>query len=188
MNEAEGHAQQRLLHAIEAIGLWSDEIHLKRGEYLSTPGKIETRIFQVLSGSLHIFTMEEDETHTIRFAYGNNIFVMLDSYLTGKKGFLYSQALKSTRLRSMRKEDLLTFLHCDDPGDSIERLSTWLNLTETLVYQQMEREIDLLTTAPKERYLRVLNRSPQLFQEIPNKYIAAYLRMTPETLSRLKKS
>jgi len=54
--------------------------------------------------------------------------------------------------------------------------------------QQMERERDLLTSSPMERYLRVKDRSPQLFQEIPNKYIASYLRMTPETLSRLKKS
>jgi len=35
---------------------------------------------------------------------------------------------------------------------------------------------------------RVLTRSPQLFQEIPHKYIAAYLRMSPETLSRLLNS
>jgi hypothetical protein len=56
------------------------------------------------------------------------------------------------------------------------------------VLQQMERERDILTSSPLERYKRVLERSPQLFQEIPNKYIASYLRMTPETLSRIKKS
>ncbi|MEO0734297.1 MAG: Crp/Fnr family transcriptional regulator, partial [Bacteroidota bacterium] len=33
---------------------------------------------------------------------------------------------------------------------------------------------------------RVLARSPRLFQEIPAKYIANYLRMTPETLSRIR--
>jgi hypothetical protein len=52
----------------------------------------------------------------------------------------------------------------------------------------MEREIDLLTVSSKERYLRVLNRSPKVFQEIPHGLIASYLRMSPETLSRLKKS
>ena len=52
----------------------------------------------------------------------------------------------------------------------------------------MERERDILTSSPLERYNRVLKRSPLLFQEIPNKYIADYLRMTPETLSRIKKS
>ena len=59
---------------------------------------------------------------------------------------------------------------------------------EQLILQQLEREKDILTSSPIERYKRVLKRSPQLFQEIPNKYIADYLRMTPETLSRIKKS
>jgi len=59
---------------------------------------------------------------------------------------------------------------------------------EQLTLQQLEREKDILTSSPLERYKRVLKRSPQLFQEIPNKYIADYLRMTPETLSRIKKS
>jgi CRP-like cAMP-binding protein len=64
----------------------------------------------------------------------------------------------------------------------------WMGVLENLVLQQLEREIDILTNSPKERYLRVLKRSPQLFQEIPNRHIANYLRMSPETLSRLKKS
>ncbi|MCH5683547.1 hypothetical protein LWM68_04255 [Niabella sp. W65] len=63
----------------------------------------------------------------------------------------------------------------------------WAAMLENLVLQQIEREKDLLIQSPKERYERVLKRSPQLFQEIANKYIAAYLRMSPETLSRLKK-
>lgn len=64
----------------------------------------------------------------------------------------------------------------------------WTTILENLVIQQMEREIDILTNSPKERYQRVLKRSPQLFQEIPNRHIANYLRMSAETLSRLKKS
>ena len=64
----------------------------------------------------------------------------------------------------------------------------WKKLLEAFVIQQMERETDLLTTSPEARYQRILKRSPQVFQEIPHKYIASYLRMSPETLSRLKKS
>ncbi|MNY13906.1 hypothetical protein D3C86_1470610 [compost metagenome] len=83
----------------------------------------------------------------------------------------------------IRKEDFMQWIYSD-----IAYTQLWARLMEDLVVQQMEREIDLLTTAPKTRYERVLARSPQLFQQIPNKYIASYLRMSPETLSRLKKS
>lgn len=64
----------------------------------------------------------------------------------------------------------------------------WDQILEQLILQQMEREKDILTTSPIKRYQRVLQRSPQLFQKIPNKHIASYLKMSPETLSRLKKS
>ena len=62
------------------------------------------------------------------------------------------------------------------------------SLIEDVVVQQLEREIDILTNSPQECYQRVLKRSPTLFQEIPALHIAAYLRMTPETLSRIRKS
>ena len=75
----------------------------------------------------------------------------------------------------------------NDPASLLLLLLLWKQILELLVYQQMEREIDLLTYSPQKRYERVLQRSPQLFQEIPSKYIASYLRMSPETLSRLKK-
>jgi CRP/FNR family transcriptional regulator, anaerobic regulatory protein len=61
-------------------------------------------------------------------------------------------------------------------------------MLETLLTQQIEREVDLLTASPTERLSRVLKRSPNLFQEVPLKYIANYLRMTPETLSRIRNS
>ena len=71
---------------------------------------------------------------------------------------------------------------------SEENTKIWHLILGDLIFQQMERERDILTSSPIKRYKRVLSRSPQLFQEIPNKYIASYLRMTPETLSRIKKS
>lgn len=77
----------------------------------------------------------------------------------------------------------MKFVHAN-----VENKILWNKILEYLILQQMEREVDILLASPKERYERVLRRSPQLFQEIPHKYIASYLRMTPETLSRLKKS
>ena len=90
------------------------------------------------------------------------------------------QAIKKSRIRVITKEIVLNDLAAD------VYQKWWIEVLENLVLQQMEREIDLLTASPKERYLRVLKRSPALFQEIPHRYIANYLRMSAETLSRLK--
>lgn len=157
-------------------------IQLERNEFLKVKGSIDTNVYFVENGSLRIFILDDYEEQTIRFGYQGNIIVSLDSFLSGKPSDLYIQALKKTTVKVISKSNFLKFI------DDKENRDWWLNTLENLVLQQMEREVDLLTNSPKERFERVLKRSPQLFQEIPHKYIANYLRMSAETLSRLKKS
>ena len=68
----------------------------------------------------------------------------------------------------------------------IER--AWRKLTEEALLGKIQREVEMLTFTPNERYERLLERSPHVFQKIPLKYLASYLRMSPETLSRIRKS
>ena len=166
----------------EIISLSNKTIILERNDFLKMNGSIDTNVYFVESGSLRIFILNDFEEQTIRFGYKDNIVVSLDSYFTGKPSDFYIQAIKKSIVKVIPKSEIDTFIK------SPANLNWWLNVLENLIVQQMEREVDLLTSSPKERYLRVLKRSPQLFQEIPNRYIANYLRMSPETLSRLKKS
>jgi len=156
---------------------------LPRNAYLKTGGTKDTNIYFVESGSIRIYILDKNEAHTIRFGYRNNFIVAMDSFITNQESDLYIQALKETKVRKMSKANFFDFVN-----SSSENQEVWNAMQQKLILQQLEREIDLLTSAPGERYERVLKRSPQLFQEIPLKYIANYLRMTPETLSRLKKS
>lgn len=168
---------------MKEIAQLSDKtITIDRNEFLKVKGNIDTNIYYIESGSLRVFVLDDYEDQIIRFGYRDNIIVSLDSFLTGKPSNLFIQAIKKTVVKVVTKQQIDSWLETD--GNS----NLWINILENLVIQQMEREIDILTNSPKERYERVLKRSPQLFQEIPNKHIANYLRMTPETLSRLKKS
>jgi len=172
-----------LLQNIEENNLWKERIVLNRNEYLKVSSSIDTNVYLIDSGSLRIFIIDEFEEHTIRFGYKNNLIVSLDSFISGNPSDFYIQAIKKTEVRVLKKSSLNKLI-----DSSLELQQNWNEILEQLILQQLERERDILTTSPIERYKRVLKRSPQLFQEIPNKYIASYLRMTPETLSRLKKS
>lgn len=155
-------------------------ILLQRNEFLSKAGNIDTHIYYVAEGSLRIFRCDEHTEQNIRFGYRGNLLVALDSFLSGQTTEYYIQALKKTKVNVITQEAFRDYIQ-HHPGD-------WIRILEDLAFQQMEREADLLTQSPRERYHRVFRRSPQLFQEIPLKHIANYLRMSPETLSRLKKS
>lgn len=166
----------------EIVALSAQTITVERNEFLKTNGTIDTNVYYIESGSLRVFVLDDDQEQTIRFGYQSNIIASLDSYLSGKPSSFFIQAIKKSVIKVITKQQIDKLLKTET------NLKLWTTILEELVIQQMEREIDILTTSPKERYLRVLKRSPQLFQEIPNKHIANYLRMSPETLSRLKKS
>ncbi|MCA5006808.1 Crp/Fnr family transcriptional regulator [Sphingobacterium bovistauri] len=166
----------------EIIELSNKEITINRNEFLKVKGSIDTNLYYIKSGSLRVFVLDDYEEQTIRFGYKENLIVSLDSFLTGKPSDLYIQAIKKTVAKVITKKQIDKYL------ENEYNRNIWIQILENLVIQQMEREIDILTNSPKERYERVLKRSPQLFQEISNKHIANYLRMSAETLSRLKKS
>ncbi len=166
----------------ELVDLSTKSVNLERNDYLKVSGSADTNVYYVESGSLRVFVLDDCEEQIIRFGYTGDLIASLDSFFSGKPSELYIQAIKKTVVWVIPKQEIDAFLQRDS-----NRL-LWANMLESLIIQQLEREIDILTTSPKERYLRVLKRSPRLFQEIPNRYIANYLRMSAETLSRLKKS
>lgn len=175
-----------IAHFIQQIddqNLWDNQLFLKRNEFLKSKGSIDTNLYFIVSGTFRIFVDEDVEEHIIRFGYKNNFIAALDSFISEKPSDLCIQALKKTELKVIQKKTFMQFVE-----SSAENTKVWLLMLGELIFQQLERERDILTSSPTLRYKRVLARSPQLFQEIPNKFIASYLRMTPETLSRIKKS
>ena len=174
---------QLLIETIENKYLWEKEVVINRNEYLKVKGSIDTNLYFIEEGSLRIYHIDEYEEHTIRFGYQNNFIVSLDCFITEQPSDYYIQALKKTKLKVLKKSTFKQLINSEK-----ELQNFWTLILEQIVLQQLEREKDILTSSSIERYKRVLKRSPQLFQEIPNKYIANYLKMAPETLSRLKKS
>lgn len=172
-----------LYKRIEAQSLWQKTILLNRNDFLKRSGARDTHLYYIVSGSLKVFIEDASEEHILRFGYQHDFLTVLDSFITEGPSDLGIQALKKTELKVLTKARYLEFVNAN-----VENKQLCDTLLEQLLLQQMEREKDILIRSPRERYQRVLQRSPQLFQEIPHKYIASYLRMSPETLSRLKKT
>lgn len=158
----------------------NEPVVLARNEYLLKEGEVERFAYFIADGALRVFLVSEFEEHTIRFGYKDSIITSLSSFITGKPSEFYLQAIRKTTVYKFPKEQFLEKVHSTESG-----VREYNAMLQNLVLQQMEREVDLLTHSPAERLKRVMERSPQLFQEIPSKYVASYLRMTPETLSRL---
>ncbi|NVK27219.1 MAG: Crp/Fnr family transcriptional regulator [Flavobacteriia bacterium] len=172
-----------LLEKLESAGILQNPETLSRGERIICPGEMERNIYFIQDGAMRIFFVHDDEEYITRLAYSGDIITALDSFITKKPTDFYIEAIRSTTVRKASVEDYLRLMKTD-----AEMLEMWDSMLGLLVTQQMERERDLLIPSPAVRYERVVARSPKLFQEVPLKYIASYLRMTPETLSRILKS
>lgn len=165
------------------IALAEQTLTVSRHAYLKQGYTADNRVFYIESGAIRAFIVNDDgEDQNIRFGYKGNLIVALDSFFTGKPSPLYLQALKKTVVKVITKTQIDFFVQQEN------HWKWWVQLLESLVVQQLEREVDLLTPSPRKRFERVLERSPKVFQEIPHRHIANYLRMSAETLSRLQKS
>ena len=171
-----------IISLITANNLIDKTIVVERNEILKHEFTVDTDIYFVKEGSLRVYVRDGEDERNIRFGYANNLLVSLDSFLTEQPSEFVIEAIKKSTVWVISKQTFMHFVEQDEL-----HLRIWNGILEDLVIQQIEREKDLITSSPKERFERVLKRSPQLFQEIPNRHIANYLRMTPETLSRLKK-
>ncbi len=172
--------QKKLITSLNEI---ATEKTISKGEFLIKEGEIERNLYRVERGAVRVFYLSEFEEHTIRLGYEGSFITSLSSFIKGTPSEFYIDAIRKTTLKVIPKENLLKLVNVN-----MESVKQYIQLLEDLITQQIEREVDLLITSPIERLNRVLSRSPNLFQQIPLKYIASYLRMKPETLSRIRNS
>jgi CRP-like cAMP-binding protein len=172
---------EKLYTHLNEANLWHDRFTIKRGEHLHMEGKTDTNIYYVEEGTLRSYVIVNDEEQCIRFGYAGDFIGAMDSYINHRPTTFNTQALRKCTVRVLRQSDFQGMM-----VSSPALAELWQSIMSWMIVGQLEREIDLLTNSPEERYLRVLNRGERVFQEIPAKYIANYLRMTPETLSRVR--
>jgi CRP-like cAMP-binding protein len=170
--------------AIEALCVaWKQTGTIKRHDYLIQKDQVETNLFFIIEGTLRIYYPYQDEEICVGFAYPGNVICSYPSFIKQKPSAYYIQALSSLSYVAIKQRDFYALF---DEHPKIER--AWRLLQEDALMGKIERETEMLTYTAEERYARLLERSPHIFQHIPRKYIASYLRMSPETLSRLRPS
>jgi CRP-like cAMP-binding protein len=66
-------------------------------------------------------------------------------------------------------------------GDKICRFAA-----EGLFIHKQQQQIDILTKTAKERYMEIQQQYASMLQRTPQKFIASYLGITPQSLSRIR--
>lgn len=147
-------------------------------------GETENYISFIESGIARFLIPKEDKDKdiTFGFCFKNEFVSAYDSFLTRKPSLYKLQALSEISMWSISYNDLQEVYAKSFAGNVIGRLSS-----ERLFLIKSKREQSLLNDTAEERYLKLFTERPNLIKEIPLKYVASYIGVTAQALSRIRK-
>lgn len=158
-------------------------IHIKKKHYFLKENEIAKHVAFVLRGCLRSYSIDENGfEHVLQFAPVNWWITDMYSIISQKESQLYIEAIMDTDIYMLSRVNQLKLF------DEIPKLERYFRiLTENALVSSRQRLLDRMSLTAKERYQMFCKIYPTLRNEIPQKYIASFIGVTPEFLSKLRK-
>lgn len=145
-------------------------------------GQTENYISFIIKGATRAYIPREDNDMTFAFVFNNELLSAYDSFLTRTPCLYCIETLLPTVMCRFTY-DTLQMIYKEIPASNIlGRVAS-----EQIYLQKAKRELSLLNDTAEERYVKLFTDRPNLFTDIPLKYVASYIGVTPQALSRIRK-
>ncbi|WP_158838130.1 Crp/Fnr family transcriptional regulator [Polaribacter sp. L3A8] len=158
------------------------EVKLKKNTPILKIGKTENYLSFITKGIIRLYIPREESDLTFGFLFDNEFVTAYDSFLTQNPSEYQIETLTETTLWKISNKDLQEVYEKTNNGNIIGR-----KMAENMFLLKSKRELALLSKTAEERYLDLFSERPKLLQQIPLKYIASYIGVTPQALSRIRK-
>ncbi|OIV40934.1 cyclic nucleotide-binding protein [Flavobacterium johnsoniae] len=154
----------------------------KKSEIIKEYEHIEKYLNIIIKGSAGLFVWDGSRDICINLLYERSFISDYLSFLNQKPSVIKVEALEDITLWSIHHLDLTELYSRSEAGLRVGKA-----VSEMLYIQKQQQQIDLLTLTPQDRYLKLIEFRPEIFQRTPLKVIASYLGLTAESLSRIRK-
>lgn len=165
-------------NALEAI------IHkrtLKKNEYFLKAGSLCQSIAFIEKGSVRYFYEQDERQINKDFLLENGLVCSFASLFSEEPSTIFIQAMEQTDIVEMQYQDVLQLQ---------ESYPVWQKLSRIIIQEQIiraeKREAAFLKDLPETRFRSLIEEHPTIFKRVPLQYIASYLGITRETLSRYR--
>lgn len=145
-------------------------------------GKIEKHLSFIEQGIIRFYIDNGDGELTFSFAFNNSFFSAYDSFLTQSPSTYNVESLTDCTVWQLAFDDLQFIYSNTQVGNLIGR-----HASEDLFLKKSKREISLLKDTAETRYINLLTEQTHLVRAIPLKYLASYIGITPQALSRIRR-
>lgn len=155
---------------------------IEKNHYLLKAGQIESKFYFIYKGVHRVFGDRDGEEINVGFAYDGEYSGVFDSFLAQTPSDLYLQSITESQVLYIEFDDMMELF---DKYKSIERWGRLFNAK--MLIAMARRQMEARSFTAEEKFKRLFDQSPHIFQLVPLKHLASYLGMTPETLSRMRK-
>jgi CRP-like cAMP-binding protein len=154
---------------------------LDKRQLLVKVGEVEQYLSFVVKGLARMYFLKGKTEMITHIAKEGELIGSSASFLSGKPSCYYVETLEPCTVLSISRANLEK-AYVESP--KIEKLGRLV--TTYFVLQKEEWELECMRLDTRERFLRFIGNNPELLLRVPQKYLASYLNMKPETFSRLK--
>lgn len=156
---------------------------IKRKEYILRAGEVSRERVYINKGCFRRYILDDHGKEVIiNFGFEEWWVGDLESFQDHKPSIYYIQALEDSEVFSINENNLNLLF------EAIPKFKVFdINKIEKSHFAMLKRLAMMQSASPEEKYLSMIEKYPQIIQRIPLHYIASYLGIEPESLSRLRK-
>ncbi len=154
-----------------------------KGHLLTRSGEVENFMYFITEGVTRIFHFNDDIEYTLRFNFPISVFNSYASYISRTPSLINVEALTDIKVFRISYVDMQSLYEESKTGERMGR-----RMIELLYVQREIKEIQMHSKTAEDYYCELVQNNDELVQKIPQKHLASYLGITPESLSRIKRN
>ena len=166
---------------LSALNDISKQKTYKKGDFLLRQDEVCRTSFGLEAGILRKFYLNDGKEITTELLFADNIAISFESYTMQTPSKEFIQALTDTAVSQI---DFTAFQNAKTNFPKLLELD--LFMTEYYAMWLENRMFEFHTLDATQRYLLLMKEEPRIIQYVPVTYIASYLGISLETLSRIR--
>lgn len=144
-------------------------------------GEVSTNVYFILKGIGRRYFYRGKQEIVTHLLKEGQLMGSVVSFLTGEPSKYVLETIEPVTAISLSKKDLEELYQTDKKWEKFGR-----KIITAFFLQWEHHNIDNIRFSTRERFVNFMKQNPELVLRVPQKYLASYLEIQPETFSRLK--